>query len=168
MIEPLHVIRDMTDALTAAGIDHWLFGGWAIDFHLGMITREHNDIDLIIWSHDRAYLSVVLQIHAFQLKATPNPEHLYFEKAGQQIEVSFIERTCSGEIITPGRWADWPWPSDAFMAGRRQLHGIWCPVTSLESVIESKKEFQAHAPEQPLRQKDQDDLEHVQRWFQKP
>src|SRR5215212_7783878 len=105
MIEPLHVINDMTIALAEASIDHWLFGGWAIDFHLGRITRLHADIDLIIWSHERAGLSAVLQMHAFQSMASPTREHLYFEKAGQRIEVSFIEYNQLGEIITPGRWA---------------------------------------------------------------
>ena len=167
MIEPLHVINDMTIALTEAGIDHWLFGGWAIDFHLGRITRLHDDIDLIIWSHDRARLSAVLQMHAFQSDDSPTFEHLYFEKAGQRIEVSFIEYNQLGEIITPGRWANWPWPREAFTAGRRQLNDVWCPVTSIESVIDSKREFQAHAPTQPLRQKDRDDLEQVQQFFQK-
>jgi hypothetical protein len=167
MIEPLHVIRDMTEALTAAGVEHWLFGGWAIDFHLGMITRPHDDIDVIIWSHDRAHLSMVLQRHAFQPIVAPSSEHLYFAKAGQWIEISFIERHHSGAIITPGRWADWPWQDGAFTAGRRQLHGVWCSVTNLACIIESKQEFQTHAPDQPLRQKDRDDLAHVHKLFQK-
>jgi hypothetical protein len=27
-------------------IAYWLFGGWAVDFHAGQVTREHGDIDI--------------------------------------------------------------------------------------------------------------------------
>ena len=28
-----------------AALDYWLFGGWAVDFHVGEVTRAHGDID---------------------------------------------------------------------------------------------------------------------------
>jgi hypothetical protein len=28
------------------GIDYWLFGGWAVDFHARRVTRDHIDIDI--------------------------------------------------------------------------------------------------------------------------
>jgi hypothetical protein len=31
--------------LAAAGIDYRLFGGWAVDFHAGSVSREHDDIE---------------------------------------------------------------------------------------------------------------------------
>ena len=65
-----------------------------------------------------------------------------------------------GQIITPGRWAAWPWASDAFVTGERELNGVRCPVTSLKSVLETKREFQAHAPYR-LREKDRLDLAHI-------
>jgi hypothetical protein len=27
---------------------YWLFGGWAVDFHAGRVTRDHADIDLAV------------------------------------------------------------------------------------------------------------------------
>jgi hypothetical protein len=35
----LDIIRQISDALTCAGVDHWLFGGWAVDFAVGEMTR---------------------------------------------------------------------------------------------------------------------------------
>ena len=159
MLEPLQAIRDITRALSSAPIAHWLFGGWAIDFHLGVVTRHHDDIDMLIWSVDTPKLMAVLQNHTFTLTATM-PEHLYFEKYNQRIEISFIERNHLGQIITPGRWAAWPWASDAFVAGERELYGVRCPVTSLQSVLETKREFQAHAANR-LREKDRLDLARI-------
>jgi hypothetical protein len=34
--------------LGANGVDVWLDGGWAVDAALGMQTREHDDLDLIV------------------------------------------------------------------------------------------------------------------------
>lgn len=102
----------------------------------------------------------VLESHGFSSSAAM-PEHVYFERYHQRIEISFIERTQHNQIITPGRWADWPWTHDAFLAGERTLHGVRCPVTSLESVLTSKRDFAAHAPDQPLREKDRLDMVRV-------
>jgi hypothetical protein len=43
------------ELLTRSGVDYWLFGGWAVDFHVGSITRVHDDIDVAVWldDHDR-------------------------------------------------------------------------------------------------------------------
>ena len=35
-----------------AGIAYWLFGGWAVDFHAGRITRLHDDVDIAVWLED--------------------------------------------------------------------------------------------------------------------
>ncbi|GJG88889.1 hypothetical protein tb265_40700 [Gemmatimonadetes bacterium T265] len=45
------------DALLAGhGISYWLFGGWAVDFHAGRVTREHADIDIAVWAVDHGHL----------------------------------------------------------------------------------------------------------------
>jgi hypothetical protein len=30
------------------GIDYWLFGGWAVDFHARRVTRDHVEIDVAV------------------------------------------------------------------------------------------------------------------------
>ncbi|HEY6394142.1 MAG TPA: hypothetical protein VIX12_01920 [Candidatus Binataceae bacterium] len=54
----------------------WFFaGGWAIDLHLGRITRAHNDIDVLVMRRDQPRLSEHLA--AFDLrKIIPHPEGL--------------------------------------------------------------------------------------------
>jgi len=41
----LRVIRAVTNALGAADIPAWLFGGWGLDARIGRITREHGDVE---------------------------------------------------------------------------------------------------------------------------
>ena len=36
------------DALAAAGVHHWIAGGWGVDALLGEQTRRHDDLDLVI------------------------------------------------------------------------------------------------------------------------
>lgn len=40
-------IREITQRL---GVDVWLRGGWALDFYLGRVTREHADVDWFVWA----------------------------------------------------------------------------------------------------------------------
>jgi hypothetical protein len=30
-------------------IEYWLFGGWAVDFYAGSVTRPHDDLELAVW-----------------------------------------------------------------------------------------------------------------------
>lgn len=55
----LNLICDIKTLLDSSHIPFWILGGWGIDFHLGQITREHSDIDLII---DRIHFNRALKI----------------------------------------------------------------------------------------------------------
>lgn len=44
----LALIKQIHELLERARVDHWLYGGWAVDFRLGTITRAHSDIDMLI------------------------------------------------------------------------------------------------------------------------
>ena len=41
-------VLEALDALTAAGVQHWLVGGWGVDALVGEQTRSHDDLDLAI------------------------------------------------------------------------------------------------------------------------
>src|SRR3712207_1118934 len=69
----LVLIAELTARLRQAGIAHWLFGGWAVDFLVGEITRPHEDIDLIIWRDDAPSVREVLAPHGY-VEVPPPPE----------------------------------------------------------------------------------------------
>ena len=48
----LKLIQQITPLLARARVPHWLVGGWAVDFLVGEITRDHEDIDFTIWEND--------------------------------------------------------------------------------------------------------------------
>jgi lincosamide nucleotidyltransferase A/C/D/E len=46
-----HVL-DVASVLTKAGATAWADGGWGIDALLGEVTREHSDLDLVVFLPD--------------------------------------------------------------------------------------------------------------------
>ena len=51
----LEALDSIQELLGANGVESWLFGGWAVDFHAGRVSRAHDDLDLAVWAddHDR-------------------------------------------------------------------------------------------------------------------
>ena len=45
----LRLIAEIESVLRSARIRFWLRGGWALDFLIGRVTRQHSDIDLVTW-----------------------------------------------------------------------------------------------------------------------
>ncbi|MGH7779860.1 MAG: nucleotidyltransferase domain-containing protein [Candidatus Binataceae bacterium] len=71
MTEP-KALLEVARALTNRRIPWFVAGGWAIDLHLGRVTRAHNDIDTLILRSDQAALRTSMD---FDLRAVfPHPE----------------------------------------------------------------------------------------------
>jgi len=43
--EQLAALAELHDRLAGAGVEYWLFGGWAVDFHAGVVSRA-DDLEL--------------------------------------------------------------------------------------------------------------------------
>jgi lincosamide nucleotidyltransferase A/C/D/E len=56
----LEDVLAVTDALEAAGIGHWLGGGWGVDALVGRQTRPHSDLDVWVEARDTHDLFVAL------------------------------------------------------------------------------------------------------------
>ena len=68
------MVASVAGALDAAELEHWFFGGWAVDLWVGRLTRPHDDIDVLVWREDEARVHEAFQgagwVH------TPTPEDL--------------------------------------------------------------------------------------------
>ncbi|MGI9157024.1 MAG: nucleotidyltransferase domain-containing protein [Marmoricola sp.] len=56
----LAAVAEVLDVGHRLGADVWLRGGWATDFFLGEIIREHVDVDWFAWGEDLPRLADVL------------------------------------------------------------------------------------------------------------
>jgi Aminoglycoside-2''-adenylyltransferase len=155
----LDIIREISDALTCAGVDHWLFGGWAVDFAIGNITRRHRDVDFIAWEVDAPRITGLLRILGYQPRPAKHTEHeMNWQKSGVELQVNLITKTADGSIISPGAFSDWPWLKGCFGRDRGQIGGLSVPIVSPEGQLESKENFPKHPAGQRLRAKDVHDI----------
>jgi hypothetical protein len=60
-IEQLAALARIGALFRDDGIDFWLFGGWAVDFHAGSVTRAHHDVDLAVWQTDHPRIATLLE-----------------------------------------------------------------------------------------------------------
>jgi Aminoglycoside-2''-adenylyltransferase len=110
-VTQLDALRDVVAAFGDAGIDYWLFGGWAVDFYAGAVTRDHDDVDLAIWLNDMPRIESVLSAAGWTDLRDPDVDGgKAFGREGVRLELTYLYRDDDGEIYTPlldgtrGRW----------------------------------------------------------------
>jgi hypothetical protein len=147
----LSLIQDLTTVLRAARIPHWLFGGWAVDFLLGEITRPHSDVDLILWRRDVPVLRQILVERGYTERPSPSGPELdaRFCKEGELVELMFLHEQEDGGA----GWGDWRLPPDALEAQLGRLGEILCPVVSPRLLLGCKEECARQASEPDEHQK---------------
>ena len=57
----LDALSRIDGLLERAGIEYWLFGGWAVDFYVASITRAHDDVDIAVWLEDVPAIHRILE-----------------------------------------------------------------------------------------------------------
>lgn len=87
------------------------------------------------------------------------PDEMFHAYTGDQhISFTFLERNGLGQIITPGRWSDWPWLEGTFSPETVTLEGVACPVVSAEAMLDTKENMPKHPAGRPLREHDRADI----------
>lgn len=51
--DQLAAIAELDHVLTQHWLPYWLFGGWAVEFHVGRVTREHDGAGSSVGVHIR-------------------------------------------------------------------------------------------------------------------
>ena len=93
----LRVIRAVVDALGAAGISAWLFGGWGLDARIGRITREHGDVEFWLERTDAGRSKAVLvEAGATALATQPPEEACEFAWDGTDFSTAYFDRQPDG------------------------------------------------------------------------
>jgi hypothetical protein len=155
----LTLIDEVTQTLTRAGVPHWLFGGWAVDFIAGEVTRPHRDIEFAVWASDAEHVSALLAPLDYQLDpAHTSVEMTLFWKHEQIVEFYNHLVNAAGQIVIAGKWSDWAWADAAFDAPMATLHGVTCPIVSAQSILATKEGYAAQPHGGPLRDKDIADI----------
>jgi len=50
LLRQVAAVAEVVDVAIDLAVEVWLRGGWAMDFYLGGITRDHLDVDWFVWA----------------------------------------------------------------------------------------------------------------------
>ena len=135
----LAALADVSRLLEEVGTDYWLFGGWAVDFYAGRITRPHLDVDLAVWLDDVPRIGAALAGDGW--RHAPDPEEnggTGYERGGVRLELTYLVRRADGSVVTPLRDFEATWPEGAFGMDTRELGGVCARLVGLDALTSGK------------------------------
>ncbi|HEX9378755.1 MAG TPA: hypothetical protein VF872_04125 [Gaiellaceae bacterium] len=139
--EQLAALARVHELLEGQRIDYWLFGGWAVDFHAGAVTRPHDDLDIAVWLKDYNRIAALLAADGWK-HAPEEHEDGYtgYEHGSVRLEVAFLARDEKEQVYTPLREGRATWPDGYFENDVAELRGVRARVVSLRALKVDKAE----------------------------
>jgi Aminoglycoside-2''-adenylyltransferase len=135
----LAAIESLNIALERAGIDGWLFGGWAVDFWVGRVTRDHSDVDIAAFRRDEEAIRKALTGAGWQ--HTPEPDDdlgTQYAWRGVRAEFTFVFEE-DGAVLIALPEGTVVWSPEPFGNARRELGGVVSRVLPLEVLKAGKQ-----------------------------
>jgi hypothetical protein len=127
----LAMIAEVVGIAGAAGVMIWLRGGWALDFYLGNVTRDHTDIDFFTWATTADVLVAGLADHGYHSLTGPPPDQ---------------------------PWAGEPFPQAAPHNEPGRIGTVECAVVNPHGQVEIKQMTPEWSPHLRRRPKDATDI----------
>src|SRR5262249_43060382 len=147
------LLQEILEICESKAIPIWVRGGWAVDFALGQITREHEDIDFFAWAQDARRLAEAFEQAGFSPVTGPPPElQRDFIKDEESIQVALVGLGEEGELIVAGgKFQGAPWPVGMLEPHRGQIGEIVCSIVNPRVQIELKESYPVWRPDLPRR-----------------
>jgi Aminoglycoside-2''-adenylyltransferase len=143
--DPLSELKKLL-AVLPKSCELYVMGGFALDGHLGKLTRKHNDVDLICWRKDVNIFKKALKLIGYKVREKydkDNPKLLILletEEDNPAIEVKIIDKQPDNNFRfyfnTPGQQI---FPKKMLGPVQVSLDGIKFPVIKLELIAELVK-----------------------------
>jgi lincosamide nucleotidyltransferase A/C/D/E len=117
LVELLRLLDD-------AAIPVWLDGGWGVDALLGMQTRPHKDVDIILRVADVPKLQEVLGCRGFAVREGVLPNSFVLDNgSGLEVDVHAVVFDDAGNgVYRMQSGEDWTYPAEGF-SGRGVVDG---------------------------------------------
>jgi predicted ester cyclase len=137
--EQLAALAEIHELFEREAVDYWLFGGWAVDFHAGSVTRPHDDVDVAVWLADHERIAALLAAAGW--KHAPEEDEdggTGYERDAVRLELTFLVRGEDGRVYIPLRSGLVLWMKGAFATDVAELHGVRACVVGLGALREGK------------------------------
>ncbi len=135
----LAALRSASGALDAADLEHWFFGGWAVDLWVGRLTRPHDDIDVLVWRHDEARVHEALGSAGWL--HTPTREDLVgtnYARDGYELQLTFVVPGAEAGVVVPVPDQPIVLSIGPLTFSRRDLNEVSVRVLTLEMMLAIK------------------------------
>ena len=148
--QQLAALRDVGALLDEGGFDHWLFGGWAVDFHVGAVTRSHGDVDLAVWAEDAEAIHSALGSSGWQHSpAAEEDGGTGYERDGVRVELTYLAKGEAAEVFIAFRDENVMWSESPLGDQVLDLNGARTRVIPLE-LLRSGKASPRDDPDEAL------------------
>jgi hypothetical protein len=156
----LGLVAEVAATAVDLAVPVWLRGGWAMDFFLGEVTRDHVDIDWFAWATDAAAVQAGLLGRGYQpVGDWPREQQLDVAKDGEELSFAWLAEDEAGRVVVGGGpWAGKPWPAGMLDAAPGRIGPVQCPIISAAAQIEIKQMMPVWVPGRPRRAKDARDI----------
>ena len=159
----LLIVQEVQEIASARNFQIWL-RGWAIDFLLGKITREHSDVDLDTWIQHREPSEQELVMVRFK-KLPVSEFQTDFLKNGVDVSIVFASLSDNGDVFA-NSFPDWVWTKDALPNRLYTLEGVTSHVLSPQQLLQ-EKEVHEQGTGKKLRPKDIKSIEIIKQIIDK-
>jgi len=153
LVELLQLLRE-------AAIPLWLDGGWGVDALLGVQTRSHKDVDIVVPVADVQKLQQILGRRGFTIQGgTPPHSFVLADPSGLQVDVHAVVFDSEGNgVYRMENGEDWVYPAEGF-GGRGMIDGT--PVRCLSPTVQVLGHADGYTPTE----KDFRDMELLEQRF---
>jgi hypothetical protein len=137
-VRQLAAIEQLHSRFLANDVQYWLFGGWAVDFLAGRVTRAHADIDLAVWQRDLDRIAALLESDGWSPTPGDADGAVTYQRDDVVLEMAFLARDDSGIIYTPVEGGRGEWPQHAFGDDIAAVGDVHARVIGRAALIEEK------------------------------
>ena len=137
--QQLSALARVSDQLEEAGIAYWLFGGWAVDFYAGSVTRAHDDLDMAVWLVDLPRIAELLQEDGWRHAPFDDEDGgTGYERRAVRLELTYLVRDGDGRIFTPLSHGPAAWSEEALANDVGELRGVRSRLVALAPLKRGK------------------------------
>jgi len=137
--QQLSALARVSDLLGEEGIPYWLFGGWAVDFYAGSVTRAHDDVDIAVWLKDLPRIAKVLEEDGWRHVPLDDEDGgTGYERGSVRLELTYLVRDPDGGIFTPLRRGRGKWSMEALADDVGELRGVRSRLVGLTPLMRAK------------------------------